>query len=227
MDNDPCLLHPTTCEERVSVGVGKPSSLIATSAMGKQSSAMSQIRKPPAQLRPACTGSGERKPSVGLDGGPRAQLRSTCFFPERMLRQAVEEAAASRSGNCCCLRFWARVCLSSTVAFSGTNVQCLLRQVFACDPELLQDLDSFGSTARSSYLERSVTAQGASVSRGQQPHRVLSKSRRKFHTMPRLGTSPWVELLEQLDVFVQSVLLQSSQLGGMVLTAGCFVILSS
>ena len=102
-----------------------------------------------------------------------------------MLRQAVEEAAASRSGECCCLRFWAScICLSSTVAFPCTNVQCLLRQVFACDPELLQDLDSFGSTARSSYLERSVTAQESSVSRGRQPRRVPRRNRRKFHTMP-------------------------------------------
>ena len=42
MDNDPCLHHATTCEARVSVGVGKPSSLRATSAMGPQSSAISR-----------------------------------------------------------------------------------------------------------------------------------------------------------------------------------------
>ena len=43
VDNDPYLHHPTTCEARVSVGVGKPFSLIATSTRGPQSSAMSRI----------------------------------------------------------------------------------------------------------------------------------------------------------------------------------------
>ena len=146
-----------------------------------------------------------------------------------MLRQAVEEAAASRSGERCCLRFWAS-CLSSTVAFPCTNVQCLLHQVFVCDPDLLQDLDSF---ARRSYLERSVTGQGASVSRGRQPRRVPWRSRRKFHTRPGwpghislilgLGcSSSWARLCSLFRCN-----LDNGRAGGMVPAAGCSVILSS
>ena len=68
------------------------------------------------------------------------------------------------------------------------------------NPELLQGLDSFGSTARSSYLERCVTAQGQGGNRAGLP----GEGAESFTPCCGLGTFPWVELL-QPGAFVQSV----------------------
>ena len=189
--------------------------LRATSAMDPQSSAISQFRKPPAQLRRACTDSGERKPSVGLDGGPCAQLRST--HAELFLRRR----------RSCRQSLWG-VLLSALFGILPTYVAAAwspfhVRMSNASCTRSLRAIQSFsriwtvlGRRPEVATLNAAWLHKGQVSREGGNRARFPGKSRRKFHTLPR-----W-------PGHVQSVLLQPWQWqGGGMVPAGSSVILSS